>query len=166
MITIPTRLLLALPLALLGMTSVAAAQSDEYCSRQAREVCGDNQTISQCFDDQDMWNNISRNCTGAVQTMIEGEREATQQQDSDYSAVNLYGQSYGGVLRSGPGQEFSRVASLREGDSIEIIGDPDVWWNDYKWFKVRTPRGVGYHWGGIMCVSSDTPPTGIYSNCQ
>jgi uncharacterized protein YraI len=70
------------------------------------------------------------------------------------------------VLRSGPGQEFSRVASLREGDSIEIIGDPDVWMDGYKWFKVRTPRGVGFHWGGILCIPSDTPPAGVYSNCQ
>jgi len=141
-----------------------ARAQDEYCSQHAREICGDNQTISQCFDDQRMWSSLDPDCTGAVQTIIETEREATQ--DNNYSAVNLYGQSYGGILRSGPGQEFSKVASLREGDSIEIIGDPDVWWDGYKWFKVRTDRGVGYHWGGILCVPSDTPPAGVYSNCQ
>lgn len=156
-------------IALLAVASafIAGADAwaqDEYCSQHAREICGDNQTISQCFDDQRMWNSLDSACTGAVQTIIEGEREATQ--DSNDSAVNLYGQSYGGVLRSGPGQEFSRVASLREGDSIEIIGDPDVWMDGYKWFKVRTPRGVGYHWGGILCIPSDTPPAGVFSNCQ
>lgn len=163
--TIMTLALFSITAAITGATS-ARAQSEEDCAVLARQVCGDNQTISQCFDDQRMWNSIDEACTGPVQTMIEGEREATQQQNSDDSAVNLYGQSYGGVLRSGPGQEFSRIASLQEGDSVEIIGDPDVWWNDYKWFKVRTPRGVGYHWGGIICVPSDTPPAGIYSNCQ
>jgi hypothetical protein len=142
----------------------AHAQSDDYCSQQARQVCGDNQTIGQCFDDQRMWNSIDADCTGAVQTMIETEREATQ--DSNYSAVSLYGTSYGGVLRSGPGQEFSKVASIQEGDSVEIIEDPEVWMDGYKWFKVRTPRGVGYHWGGIFCIPSDTPPAGVYSNCQ
>lgn len=155
-------LLLAAASAFTG--GVGARAQDEYCSQHAREICGDNQTISQCFDDQRMWSSLDPDCTGAVQTIIEGEREATQSEND--SAVNLYGQSYGGVLRSGPGQEFSKVASLREGDSVEIIGDPNVWWNDYKWFKVRTDRGIGYHWGGILCVPSDTPPAGIYSNCQ
>lgn len=155
-------LLLAAASAFAG--GVGARAQDEYCSQHAREICGDNQTISQCFDDQRMWSSLDPDCTGAVQTIIEGEREATQSEND--SAVNLYGQSYGGVLRSGPGQEFSKVASLREGDSVEIIGDPNVWWNDYKWFKVRTDRGIGYHWGGILCVPSDTPPAGIYSNCQ
>ena len=144
--------------------SVAHAQ-DEYCSQRAREICGDNQTISQCFDDQRMWSSLDPDCTASVQTIIENEREAMQQ-DSSYSAVNLYGQSYGGVLRSGPGQEFSRVASLREGDSVEIIEDSGVWWNDYKWFKVNTSRGIGYHWGGIICIPSDTPPAGVYGNCR
>lgn len=154
--------LLAIASAFIG--SADASAQDEYCSQHAREICGDNQTISQCFDDQRMWNSLDSECTGAVQTIIEGEREATQ--DDNDSAVNLYGQSYGGVLRSGPGQEFSRVASLREGDSIEIIGDPDVWMDGYKWFKVRTPQGVGYHWGGIFCIQSDTAPAGVFSNCQ
>lgn len=145
-----------------------AYAQDEYCNQQARQICGDNQTISQCFDDQDMWSNLDPQCAGTVQTIIENEREATQQQNSDsnYSAVNLYGQSYGGVLRSGPGQEFSKVASVREGDSVEVLEDPNVWMDGYKWFKVRTPQGVGYHWGGIFCIPSDTPPRGVFSNCQ
>jgi len=145
--------------------SAAYAQSDEYCSQRAREICGDNQTIGDCFQDQAMWTNLGSACTGAVQTMIEGEREATQQ-DNNYSAVNLYGTSYGGVLRSGPGQEFSKVASVHEGDSVEVLQDPDVWMDGYKWFKVRTPQGVGYHWGGIFCIQSDTAPAGVFSNCQ
>ena len=146
----------------------AAYAQDEYCSQRAREICGDNQTIGQCFDDQRMWNSLDPDCTASVQTMIETEREAMQQQqqDNNYSAVNLYGQSYGGVLRSGPGQEFSKVASVREGDSVEVLEDPNVWWDGYKWFKVRTPQGVGYHWGGIFCIPSDTPPAGVFSNCQ
>lgn len=160
---LPFALASALAFVLSGV-GPALAQSDEYCSQQARQVCGDNQTIGQCFDDQRMWDSIDANCTAAVQTMIETEREATQ--DNNYSAVNLYGTSYGGVLRSGPGQEFSQVASVSEGDSIEILADPDVWMNGYKWFKVRAPQGVGYHWGGIICIPSDTPPAGVYSNCQ
>ena len=143
----------------------SAYAQDEYCNRHARDICGDNQTISQCFDDQRMWSSLDPSCTATVQTIIEGEREATQQ-DNNYSAVNLYGTSYGGVLRSGPGQEFSKVASVREGDSVEILEDPEVWFDGYKWFKVRTSQGVGYHWGGIFCIPSDTPPAGVFSNCQ
>lgn len=144
----------------------SAFAQDEYCNVQARKICGDNQTISQCFEDQAMWDNLDPNCTGTVQTIIENEREATQQQHNNDSAVNLYGQSYGGVLRSGPGQEFSKVASVHEGDSVEVLEDPEVWMDGYKWFKVRTPQGVGYHWGGIFCIPSDTPPAGVFSNCR
>jgi hypothetical protein len=158
---------------LLAVTSAficgsGAHAQDEYCSQRAREICGDNQTISQCFDDQRMWNSLDADCTASVQTIIENEREAMQQQrqDNNYSAVDLYGQSYGGVLRSGPGQEFSKVASVREGDSVEILEDPEVWFDGYKWFKVRTPQGVGYHWGGIFCIPSDAPPAGVFSNCR
>lgn len=142
----------------------ASSAQDDYCSQRARALCGDNQTMGQCFEDQDMWGNLDADCTGAVQTMIETEREASEAPND--SAVNLYGTSYGGVLRSGPGQEFSRVASIREGDSIEILEDPDVWWEGYKWFRVRTPQGVGYHWGGIFCIPGAAPPAGVFSNCQ
>lgn len=151
-------------LAALLLSAPTSSAQDEYCTQRARDLCGDNQTIGQCFQDQDMWSNLDADCTGAVQTMIETEREALEAPSG--SALNLYGTSYGGVLRSGPGQEFSRVASLREGDSIEIIGDPEVWWEGYKWFQVRTSRGVGYHWGGIFCVPGAAPPAGVYSNCQ
>ena len=160
---------LALPAVALMLAGDAFAQSnDEYCAQRVAEVCGDNQSIGDCFQDQRMWSSVGSECQGAVQTLIENEREATEQQQSDssISAVNLYGFSYGGVLRAGPTMDAAKVASIQKGDEVEVLEDPGVWMNGYKWFKVRTPHGTGYHWGGIFCITGDTLPEGVFDNCQ
>lgn len=144
----------------------AAYAQDEYCNQHAQEICGGNQTISQCFEDQAMWRNLDPSCTATVQTIIENEREAMQQQDNSYSLVNLYGQSYGGALREGPSANYAQVGTIHEGESVEILEDPNVWYDGYKWLKVRTPQGVGYHWGGRICIPSDTAPSGVFSSCR
>lgn len=147
----------------------AAYAQDEYCNQHAQEICGGNQTISQCFDDPAMWRNLDPSCTGTVQTIIENEREATQQQqqDSNVSLVNLYGQSYGGALREGPSANYAQIGTIYEGDSVEILEDPNVWFDGYKWLKVSTPQGVGYHWGGRICIPHNVTPNGVFSsNCR
>ena len=45
--------------------------------------------------------------------------------------------SWGGVVRSGPGREFSRLGSLAEGERITLIENTGVLDNDYSWFKIR-----------------------------
>jgi hypothetical protein len=158
-------MLLAVASAFFVYGSGAHAQ-DEYCNQHAQEICGGNQTISQCFQDQGMWRNLDPSCTATVQTIIENEREAMQQQDNNFSLVNLYGTSYGGALREGPSANYAQIGTIYEGDSVEILEDPNVWYDGYKWLKVSTPQGVGYHWGGRICIPHNVTPAGVFSsNC-
>jgi hypothetical protein len=73
--------------------------------------------------------------------------------------------SWGGVVRSGPGREFSRLGSLAEGERITLIENTGVLDNDYAWFKIRY-RGnrVGYQWGGIVCGLGQ-PIDGAFETC-
>lgn len=172
-------LLGATALMLLSAAAHHAAQAEEFtddiCAQRVADLCG-NTPVGKCFEDQSMWTYIVSDCHGAVQTLIENEREAQQQNDTqpqeqDYgsnmpSAVNQFGFSYGGQLRMGPGMEFAKQASIEKGDQVEVIEDTGVWMDGYKWFKVRTPRGTGYHWGGIFCITGDQLPEGVFDNCQ
>ncbi len=115
-----------------------------------------------------MMSQLPANCVGDIQPMVEMAREAQAEQDKAFEQVPddaLTGMSYGGVLRSGPSMDHRRVASLREGDHLEILEDTGVWFNDYKWFFVSTPQGTGYHWGGIFCVDRITQLDGVFSKC-
>jgi hypothetical protein len=64
--------------------------------------------------------------------------------------------SWGGIVRSGPGQQYGKVTSLAEGERITLIAKSDVWSNDYPWFEIRF-RGNrrGFQWGGIICSIGD-----------
>ena len=86
--------------------------------------------------------------------------------ERDTQDDTMRGQSYGGILRSGPGMNYGKVASLQEGDPIDIIQDTGKWFDGYKWYKVRTHLGVGYHWGGIFCIDLDTQIEGILDKCN
>ena len=118
---------------------------------------------------------VNIECEGEFQAMIEMAREAQQQKQDDAFEKNANrgggqddtttGVSYGGVLRSGPGMQYRKVASMQEGDPVDIIEDTGVWFNEYKWYRVRTHRGEGYHWGGIFCVNMDTEIEGIFGKC-
>ena len=72
----------------------------------------------------------------------------------------------GGVVRSGPGREFSRLGALAEGERITLIENTGVMDNDYPWFKIRY-RGnrQGYQWGGIVC-GLDQPIDGAFETCR
>jgi hypothetical protein len=73
--------------------------------------------------------------------------------------------SWGGVVRSGPGREFSHLASLAEGERITLIENTGVVLNDYPWFRIRY-RGIrdGYQWGGIIC-SAGAQVAGTFETC-
>jgi hypothetical protein len=73
--------------------------------------------------------------------------------------------SWGGIVRSGPGQEFSKLATLAEGERITLIENTGVWANDYPWFRIEY-RGSrrGYQWGGIIC-SVGNQVDGTYETC-
>lgn len=104
-----------------------------------------------------MMGQLPPKCVGEFQAMVDAVPKG--QDDA------MTGMSYGGVLRSGPGMDHSRVASVREGDHLDILEDTGVWFNEYKWYYVSTPQGTGYHWGGIFCVNKGTPIEGIFQTC-
>ncbi|UIP07955.1 SH3 domain-containing protein [Erythrobacter sp. SDW2] len=61
--------------------------------------------------------------------------------------------TWGGNVRSGPGQEFKRVAGVPLGVNVETIAVTDrTWLDEYPWYKVRLPDGTeGYIAGGLLC---------------
>lgn len=76
----------------------------------------------------------------------------------------MWGESLGGIMREGPGMNFRKVGSLREGDRVEIVHSTEERMGDYTWFQVRHQGRNGYQWGGIMC-SEDLLP-GILTRCN
>lgn len=149
---------------------VAAQALDPWCEQQARLTCGDRDgvlSMTDCSSEPDFWSGIPNECVGDLQTMVEMEREAGVGGGSASSPVGtMLGFSYGGVLREGPGMDFRRIASLRDGDEIEILEDTGIWFDGYKWFRVATARGTGFHWGGIFCHEGGASVDGILSSCN
>ncbi|MFN7025755.1 MAG: SH3 domain-containing protein [Pseudorhizobium sp.] len=168
--TSPVSFVAALLLA--AYPNAASTQDSDQCYQIAAILCGD-EGLAPCMAKPNMMSQLPAKCVGDIQSMVEMAREGQAEQDVaiEQNARNalqgdtITGMSYGGVLRSGPGMEHRRVASLREGDQIEIIEDTGVWFNDYKWYLVATPNGTGYHWGGIFCVDRTTQIDGIFSKC-
>jgi len=164
---------------LLGATAARAQSNFELCDAQINAMCG-NRSITECFRPSSSWQSIDSRCLNDVEMLIENERAAGLGQNNDRprknggqdqaqsanSAVSMAGMSYGGVLRVGPGMEHPKLASVLEGDQVEVLEDTGVWFNDYKWFRVTTPAGEGYHWGGIFCVHATRAPEGVFGVCQ
>ena len=74
--------------------------------------------------------------------------------------------SWGGIVRSGPGLDFARVASLKEGDPITAIAMSDRELDGFPWFKIRFGRNqTGYQWGGIICPVGKLV-AGTFEQCQ
>ena len=142
----------------------AEARSDEECGKVAAKLCGD-KALGDCFQDDSMWGKAGFDCEGAIQTLIENEVDAAQAEKDAIPAVGRKGMSYGGILRKGPAMDSPKIASLKKGDALEVLDDPDVWMDQYKWFKVKTAKGTGYHWGGIFCLPGDRLPGGVFDDC-
>ncbi|NDW03478.1 SH3 domain-containing protein [Jiella pacifica] len=179
----PTWRILAAGLAIAaGSVGPAAAQGfPPACQDLVEKLCG-RVSVGRCFQDESLWASVSSQCSGDIQTMIEMEREALEQQAEDrntrprgnenpahrqtagQSREIQRGLSYGGILRAGPGMDYAKLGSLQPDDDINILEDTGVWFNDYKWFKVDSPIGVGYHWGGIFCTEGRAPE-GVLSSC-
>lgn len=79
-------------------------------------------------------------------------------------SLPMYGRSLGGVVRSKPDMGSRKVASLKEGERIEIVEDTGVSMNGYSWFKIRWKGKTGYHWGGIFCA--DAALNGVFEVCK
>ncbi len=73
--------------------------------------------------------------------------------------------SWGGIVRSGPGMDFPRVASLDEGEPIQVLERTEVMMNGYPWFKISYRGGrKGYKWGGILCAFG-AERDGLFQTC-
>lgn len=80
------------------------------------------------------------------------------------NAFPQHGISYGGKVRSGPGLQYRQVGSLRDGDTVRILGGSGVMMNGYEWFQIRYRNGrTGFQWGGLMC--SQKPYPTIFKTC-
>ena len=73
--------------------------------------------------------------------------------------------SWGGVVRSGPGMDYPRIAALREGEPVTLLANTHIDRDGYPWFLIRF-RGnqLGFQWGGILC-RKDVPVDGVYQSC-
>lgn len=73
--------------------------------------------------------------------------------------------SWGGIMRSGPGMNYRKIASLREGEWITILKRTDTIMNEYPWFKIKARGRTGYKWGGILC-SVGEQIQGTFQQCK
>lgn len=73
--------------------------------------------------------------------------------------------SWGGIVRSGPGQHYKKRASLREGEWITLLEKTGEMFQDRPWFKIKYRGRIGYHWGGIV-RSVGTYVEGTYQVCN
>ena len=73
--------------------------------------------------------------------------------------------SWGGIVRSGPGQNYGKIASLREREPITVLEQTAQYFQDRPWFKISFRGRIGYHWGGIICPSY-RPVPGTFQVCN
>jgi membrane-bound inhibitor of C-type lysozyme len=73
--------------------------------------------------------------------------------------------SWGGKVRSGPGQHYKKKASLKEGEWITLLERTDKMFQDRPWFKIKYRGRTGYHWGGIVCSVGEYVE-GTYQTCN
>ena len=78
---------------------------------------------------------------------------------------NTIGESLGGKVRDGPGTNFRKIGSLREGARISILSSTGVRFDGYDWFHIRYGKKSGYQWGGIMCAYSKMVK-GVFTICK
>ena len=73
--------------------------------------------------------------------------------------------SWGGIVRSGPGQSYAKVGSLQEGDPVTLVEKTEVFENGFPWFKIAySGGGSGYQWGGILCAIGEARPE-LFQTC-
>lgn len=101
-----------------------------------------------------------------------GASHATAQARADRAAAMaafdrpLAAGSWGGIVRSGPGMDHRRVASLREGERVELLFNTRIMRDGYPWFLIRFRGGqLGFQWGGILC-RLEVPVDGLYETCR
>lgn len=76
--------------------------------------------------------------------------------------------TWGGNVRAGPGQDFTRVGGVPLGVEVELLAETDRrWLEGYPWYKVRLPGGKsGYIAGGLLCSREGREGTFNSRNCE
>jgi hypothetical protein len=90
----------------------------------------------------------------AVTTGLLTETAAAIEAPAQAKAAELpmSARSWGGIVRSGSGENYVRLASLKEGEPVTILARTGIQWNAYEWFRIRYHGNqIGYAWGGILC---------------
>jgi len=92
---------------------------------------------------------------------------STMPKEPVYNEVTLprKAKSWGGIVRSGPGQKYRKLASLREGEWITILKRTNKMFNGHPWFKIKYRGRIGFKWGGILC-SVGEQIEGTYQTCN
>lgn len=93
--------------------------------------------------------------------------EAQAVPDTAAGLFEVPGTALGGNLRAGPGRQFLRLGSVREGEAITVIEDTGVVWRDHSWFVIRLRDGETAHlWGGLICATGEEGALpGTYADC-
>ncbi len=87
---------------------------------------------------------------------IECQLVAAPRVSPNGSRMQLRAGSWGGIVRQGPGSDFPRLDSLREGEPVTLTERTNVIFGGYPWFRVSYRGGqTGYKWGGILCGLND-----------
>ena len=73
--------------------------------------------------------------------------------------------SWGGIVRKGPGTNYRKAASLKEGEWVTLLERTSEIMNGYPWFKIKYRGKTGYKWGGILC-SVGAHVEGTYQICK
>ena len=69
--------------------------------------------------------------------------------------MNVAGASGGGIVRSGPSTNFTKITSLNEFEPLVIVGRANNYDQGFDWFIVRYRNGQqGYQSGGLICTNT------------
>lgn len=92
--------------------------------------------------------------------------QQNHQQQGNHISFPRKAKSWGGIVRSGPGQHYRKVGSLREGEWVTILERTNEIFQDRPWFKIKYRGGrIGYKWGGILCSVGEFVE-GTYQTCN
>ncbi|EAU39719.1 hypothetical protein FP2506_13329 [Fulvimarina pelagi HTCC2506] len=88
---------------------------------------------------------------GLSTSATDAEALSITQAPHSYSALYVEGASYGGKVRSGPGMQYSQIASTYNGQGVVLIATSEPM-DGYNWFQIQLSNGqIGYQWGGLLC---------------
>lgn len=82
------------------------------------------------------------------------------------ASIPYSAQSWGGIVRTGPGMHHEKMGSLYEGQQVTILGRTNEIMNGYPWMMIEYGdyRQRGYQWGGIICTT-DYPRQDLHQLC-